>query len=180
MEKKNLVIVALCVAIGVMAIAYAAFTTTLNVNGTVNAAGTFAVTFQDGAICTGTKVGTDMPIGGVSTTPGTTVATLTAQLYTPGDILTCTIPVKNTGNLRAKYVSSNVYQMSGTTVTSTKITSSSTPIAVSVSSSTGTNAIAANGTSSIVVTITYNWTGNSQPTTEELKFQVQSGYTQAI
>lgn len=174
MERKNLVIVALCVAIGVMAVAYAAFTTTLNVNGTINAAGTFAVTFTapgSSACVATTTVGADTPTGTVTASAGTTTATLTTQLYTPGDVVTCTIPVKNTGNLKAKYVSSTI---------SNSLTGTTTPIAVTVSSSTSTSAIAANGTSNIVVVIKYNWSGNEQPTTTSKTFTINSTYTQAI
>lgn len=172
MERKNVIMVALCVMIAVMAIAYAAFTTTFNVNGTINASGTFAVTFQTGGSCTATtKVGADTPSGTVTATAGATTATITANLYTPGDVVTCTIPVKNTGNLRAKYVSSTV---------SNSLTASSTPIAVTVASSTGTNAIAANGASNITVTVKYNYTGTTQPTTTSKTFTITSNYTQAI
>lgn len=173
MERKNLVIMALCVCIGIMAVAYAAFTTTLNVNGTINASGTFAVTFTApgaNACVATTTVGSDTPSGTVTATAGTTTATLTAQLYTPGDVVTCTIPVKNTGTLQAKYVSNTV---------SNSLSATSTPIAVSVTSSTAAGtAIAANGTSSLVVTIKYNHTGTSQPTTTTKAFTVTANYSQ--
>lgn len=171
MEKKNLVIVVLCVAIGVMAIAYAAFTTTLNVNGTISASGTFAVTFTapgTGA-CTGTAAGTDTPTGTVTATAGATTATLSVSLYTPGDTVTCKIPVKNTGNLKAKYVSSTI---------SNSLTATSTPIAVSVTNYTAK--LAANGTGTVDVLIKYNWTGTSQPTTTSKTFTVTTQYTQDI
>lgn len=174
MRRKNYIMVILCVAIAIMAIVYAAFTTTLNVNGTINASGTFAVTFQSGYSCTATtKAGTDTPKGTITTTAGTTTATLSVSLYTPGDVVTCTIPVKNTGNLQAKYVSSTI---------SNNLTASTTPIAVSVSSSTGTNTIEANGTSNIVVTVKYNWSLDNQPDTSDLSkaFIITSNYAQAI
>lgn len=174
MRRKNYIIVVLCVAIAIMAIVYAAFTTTLNVNGTISTSGTFAVTFQSGYSCTATtKAGTDTPKGTLTTTAGTTTATLSVSLYTPGDVVTCTIPVKNTGNLQAKYVSSTV---------SNNLTSSSKPISVNVVSSTGNNSITANGTSSIVVTVKYNWTEDYQPDTSDLSkaFVITSNYAQAI
>lgn len=171
MEKKNLVMVALCVAIGVMAIAYAAFATTLNVNGTINAAGTFAVTFTapgTGA-CTGTAAGADIPTGTVTATAGATTATISVSLYTPGDTVTCKIPVKNTGNLKAKYVSSSI---------SNSLTATSSPIAVSVTNYTANLAASATGT--VDVLVRYNWSGSDQPTTTSKTFTVTTQYTQDI
>ena len=169
MGKKNFVIVALCVAVGIMAVAYAAFTTTLTVNGTVNATGTFAVTFNGNGTCTGTKVGADTPTGTATATAGSTTATLSVSLYTPNDTVTCSIPVKNTGNLKAKYVSSTI---------SNGLTSSSTPIAVSVSNY--TSKLAANGTGTVDVLVKYNWTGTSQPSTTSASFTITTQYTQDI
>jgi len=168
MEKKNLVIVALCVAIGVMAIAYAAFTTTLNVNGTVNASGTFAVSITDGS-CVGTAIGTDTPTGTVEPVSGATAAIISANLYTPGDYVTCHINVKNIGNLKAKYVSSNI---------SNSLSATSSPIAVSVSNYTAK--LAASGEGTVDVLIKYNYTGTSQPTTTSKTFTVTTQYTQDI
>lgn len=172
MKKKNGVMLGLCIAVAIVAIAYAAFNATLNVNGTINATGTFSVVFSGNGSCTATtKVGDDTPTGTVTATANTTTATLSASLYTPGDVVTCTIPVKNNGNLRAKYVSSTV---------SNSLTGTSSPIAVTVSSSTGTNAIAASGTSNITVVIKYNWTGTTQPTTTNQTFTITANYNQAI
>lgn len=173
MEKKNLVMVALCVAIGIMAVAYAAFTTTLNVNGTVNASGTFAVTFTApgaNACVATTKVGADTPSATVTTTAGSTTATIAAKLYTPGDVVTCTIPIKNTGTLQAQYEKYSI---------TNSLTASSTPIAVSVTATPAAGvAIAANATGSINVTIKYNYTGTDQPTVTSKAFTITANYKQ--
>lgn len=170
MERRNFVVVALCVAIGIMAVAYAAFATTLNVNGTINASGTFAVTFTGSGTCRATNtVGTDTPTGTWSAANGSTTATLNVDLYTPGDVVYCEIPVKNTGTLAAVYVDSTI---------SNNLDNESTPIAVEVNGRLG--AIAANTESFVAVTITYNWSGNSQPPTTNKTFSITSNFTQAI
>jgi len=169
MEKRNFVMIALCVAIGVMAIAYAAFSSTLTVDGTITASGEFAVTFtEDTVTCTATeKKGADTPTATVTKT-GATTATFTAALYTPGDVVTCVVPTENTGNLKAK--------LTGVTV-SNNLTSSSTPIAVTASA---TDKLAADATGNVTVVMTYNWQEDGQPTTTSATFTVTANYTQDI
>ena len=174
MKRKNGVMLGLCIAIAIVAIAYAAFNATLNVNGTINATGNFSVVFSSNGSCQATTTaGTDIPTATVVASTNSTTATLNAQLYTPGDVVTCTIPVTNNGNLKAKYVSSSV---------SNNLTDVSTPIAVTVSSTTGTDVIDASGTSSSTVVDKYNWEGTSQPPESDTTktFTIASNYTQAI
>lgn len=176
MEKKNLVMVALCVAIGVMAVAYAAFSTTLNVTGSVSAEGNFAVTFlaATGTECVATtKVGADTPSGTVNSSVNSTTATLSVKLYTPGDLVTCTIPVKNTGTLKAR--------LNGSVAEAVTVTPAPTaPIAVNVTSATA--ALGAGDSGNVVVTIEYDWDKETQPDTSKLTqtFTINANYTQDI
>ena len=174
MEKKNFVIVALCVAIGVMAIAYAAFTTTLNVNGTVQATGTFGVSITDGS-CTGYAAGADTPTGTVEPVTGATSATVTASLYTPGDSVSCVINVKNIGNLKAKMLSYSVVDSSGNT-----IGEDTTPISVFVVDTSSVRNLAANEENQMMFVIQYNWEGKEQPDKTSTEFTITLPYTQDI
>ena len=171
MEKKNLVMVCLCAAIAIMAVAYAAFSTTLTVNGTVNATGNFAVEYVETGTCTATtKAGQDTPTGTI-TKETATGAKLAVKLYTPGDVVTCTIQVKNTGNLAAK--------LNGAHAVSNQLTGTSTPIAVTATST--ATQLAANATDTITVTVKYNWAAQTQPTSgTSAEFTVTSNYTQDI
>ena len=173
MEKKNLVMVCLCAAIAIMAVAYAAFSTTLTVEGTINATGNFAVEYVENGTCTATnKAGQDTPTGTITKNAATaTGATLAVSLYTPGDVVTCTIQVKNAGNLAAK--------LNGGHVVSNQLTGTSTPIAVTATST--ATQLAANATDTITVTVKYNWAEETQPTSgTSAEFTVTSNYVQDI
>lgn len=182
MEKKNLVMIMLCIAIVVMSIGYAAFSSTLNVSGTIQSSGNFSITYQSGATCTGTKVGSDTPIGSVIVTPGTTTATLNVSLYTPGDVVTCTIPVKNTGNIMAKY--------DGEPIVSNGLTANSKPISVIASNPKefdgvewiGPEGILVGDTHYITVVVKYNWDEETQPESNDLikTFTITSNFVQWI
>ena len=166
MEKKNLVMVCLCAAIAIMAVAYAAFSTTLTVDGTIEATGEFAVEYVE----TGTAVGQQTPTGTI-VKDSATGATLAVKLYTPGDVVTCTIDVENTGNLAAKLVGGHVI--------SNDLTGNTTPIAVTATSP--KTQLAAGATDTITVTVKYNWTAETQPTSgTSANFKITSSYTQDI
>ena len=170
MEKKNLVMVCLCAAIAIMAVAYAAFSTTLTVNGTINATGNFAVEYVETGTCTGTKVGQQEPTGTI-TKNSVTGATLAVKLYTPGDVVVCTIDVKNTGNLKAKLVGGHVI--------SNGLTGTTTPISVTATSH--KTQLAADATDTITVTVKYNWEEETQPTSgTSASFTITSNYQQDI
>lgn len=170
MEKKNLVMVCLCAAIAVMAVAYAAFSTTLTVDGTINATGSFAVEYVETGTCTGTKVGQQAPTGTI-VKKSALGAELNVSLYTPGDIVTCTIDVENTGNLAAKLV--------GTHTISNSLTGTSTPIAVTATSP--KTKLAKDATDTITVTVKYNWNETTQPTSgTSASFTITSNYAQDI
>ena len=174
MNKKTIAMLSLCVGLAVMAVAYAAFGTTINVNGTVDAVGDFAVTFLTGGTCTGTGAGAETPSAKVVTTAGTTTATFNGSdfhLYTPGDEIVCTIPIKNTGDLKAKLGATPYTISSG-------LNASSTPIAISVTDV--TDELAANGTGEVKILFKYNWSGNEQPTVTTQDFSITVNYVQDV
>lgn len=150
MKDKGLLISMLCVVVIIMAVAFAAFSTNLNVNGTATISSTWNVAFDgNNSSCSD---GSNVIVSG-------TTATLSVGLEAPGDEVTCTIAVKNTGTLDAKLSS----------ITSTP--SGEAPITFTVTPSTSdlaTRPILAkeSGTETITVKIAYDSNVEGQP--EEL------------
>lgn len=96
MDKKNIVIATLAVAVGAMAVGYAAFATTLNINGTATIAGEWDVEITDI-----TFSGTGQAKDGSGTTYTATTATFDCELYAPGDACEYTVTVENKGTVKA-------------------------------------------------------------------------------
>ena len=99
-DSKNLVIGLLCTVLCIMAVAYAAFSTTLTINGTASIDSTWGVEIDD-VTCTpvaGGSVAIDYTEPEVN---GTSV-TIDAGFNQPGDTLTCVVTIVNTGNLEAR------------------------------------------------------------------------------
>lgn len=94
MKDKGILIVMLCTVVIVMAVAFAAFTTNLTINGTTTIGSTWKVEFDQDTAVSKCSDGSGIAISG-------TTATLAVSLETPGDQVTCTIGVKNTGTLDA-------------------------------------------------------------------------------
>ena len=120
MNNKNILIGGLIAIVCVMGIAYAAFSTQLNINGTANVTSTWSVGF-DTTKTSGTGVIT--PTAGLSgaTTPTGTIAfpnsqtaTITANFKQPGDKVVFTITIKNTGTLKAKLAAPTLTMTGGT------------------------------------------------------------------
>lgn len=172
MEKKNLVMVCLCAAIAIMAVAYAAFSTTLTVDGTINATGTFNVdyvTIGTGDCTVVKKAGQDTPSGTLTRT-GNLAGTIDVRLYTPGDEVQCTIKIKNGGTLSAK--------LDGTHTISNGLSGTSTPIAVTATSN--ETVLNANDEDTLTVNVKYSHTGKDQPTTTSASIKITSKYVQNI
>ena len=108
-DSKNIVIGLLCTVLCVMAVAYAAFSTSLEINGTATISSTWNVAISD--IQCETKVGTVAGGNGVAITPptvsgvGTTEATIGVSFNQPGDNMTCKVYIANNGTLEAKLAS---------------------------------------------------------------------------
>lgn len=105
-DNKNIVIGLLCTILCVMAAAYAAFSTSLEVNGTATISSTWNVAIQD-IQCTTEKGNTN----GVNITAptvtgqGTTSAQVGVSFNQPGDKMTCTVYIANNGTLEARLAS---------------------------------------------------------------------------
>lgn len=99
-DSKNLIIGMLCAVVCVMAVAYAAFQTTLTINGTATISSTWnvAITAID---CTATAVE-----GGQAAAVTKSFTATTAQFdFTfnqPGDTGHCDVTISNTGSLDAR------------------------------------------------------------------------------
>ena len=111
-DSKNLVIGMLCAVVCIMAVAYAAFSTQLNINGTASISSSWGVRIQDGPscvfkaaneeeasakACTGTS---DAMCASVEK-KSDSLATVTMVFQQPGDTATCTIKYENYGSLDA-------------------------------------------------------------------------------
>ena len=113
-DSKNLVIGLLCAVVCIMAVAYAAFSTTITVNGTATiTGGNWKVGFNS-VVCAEPTVegqesitvdGTTYTVGAtggiVGTAGSSTSANFSATLLTPGDSVTCTVTVANGGTKNA-------------------------------------------------------------------------------
>jgi len=100
-DSKNLVIGLLCTVLCVMAVAYAAFSTSLTINGTASIDSTWNVAITD-VTCTKTTA-----TGGVTVPDATkivegTTATIGVKFNQPGDAMDCVITVTNSGSLDGK------------------------------------------------------------------------------
>ena len=109
-KHKNALIGALLAVVFVMAVGYAAFAQTLTINGTATIDSTWDVHF-DGSKTEGDGVieveagleGATAPNGGIiSYTDSDHKASLNATLHQPGDKVTYTLTILNTGSIDAK------------------------------------------------------------------------------
>ena len=155
-DSKNLVIGMLCAVLCIMAVAYAAFTTTLNINGSANISSNWSVVIpaSDGISCTTQAAagGSEEGLSASGTADGGTSATFTMSFVQPGDSATCTVKIKNAGTLNAKV--SDV-QITGNDATGA--------IRFSVQGIDNTKKLAAAGEMTFTVTGTYDASTSTQP-----------------
>ncbi len=172
-DSKNLVIGMLCAVICIMAVAYAAFSTTLTINGTTSIESSWCVQIKDAAIsCTSTPVsgGAKESVTASAVRTSATLATVTMKFSQPGDTATCTIVFENCGSLDAK--------LNKLTVTGND---ESGPIRFTVTGLTegSTKLEKTTGTANVVVTGTYDTSVTSQPeggtTTKTLSVKADFG-----
>ena len=112
---KILAIVALCVAVAGLSVAYAALSETLNISGTAKVGATSAnwnVHFANGS-CNKTGGAT----AGAITATGTQVTLGESTFTAPGDSVVCTFDVTNTGTINAKVQTVNIPTASSFTYT---------------------------------------------------------------
>lgn len=108
-DSKNLVIGMLCAVVCVMAVAYAAFSTTLNINGTATVASNWKVEILS-IECDATEAAggaTSINEGAIELKAegekkGETTAEFTMTFLQPGDTAECIVTVQNAGSLPAK------------------------------------------------------------------------------
>ena len=95
-NKKNIIMVVMCIAVFVMAVGYAIFQTNLNIGATGNITTTWGIAITNiTSSITGDAVNiTDPTYTGVN-------ATFNAGFYKPGDKIEYSITVSNTGNIDA-------------------------------------------------------------------------------
>ncbi len=97
MKQKKIIIASLCVAVCIMVIGFAAFSTTLNINGTSSIESNWSVVFTNIQELSKTN---GVTINNPPTASGTT-ATFDVDLKSPGDSIEYQITVENKGTLDA-------------------------------------------------------------------------------
>lgn len=104
MKEKGILIAMLCTVIVVMAVAFAAFQTTLTINGTASIESNWCVRIKDNPTCTKTPVtgGASSSVTASVTKVSATTATISMGFTQPGDSATCTIVFENCGSVNAK------------------------------------------------------------------------------
>lgn len=174
MNKKTLMAVALCGMLAAMAVVYAAFQTTLTVTGTTTQTGNFSMQLvAESASVTGTAglTGATAPTASCTNISGSTTGTMQAKLYQPGDTVTCSWKVKNSGTLKAK--ANGNYSCSPSSLSSpftSSVTWKKTALAAGSTSTAG----------EITMTIGYLSSITSQPTTTTASITCNFPYTQDI
>ena len=98
-KEKNLLILGLLAIVVIMGVGYAAFSTQLNINGTASIDSRWDVHIK--SITAGSPVGSAKDTG-ASVAEGNLTATFGTELTAPGDSVTYTVVVENTGTLDAK------------------------------------------------------------------------------
>ncbi len=191
-NRKNVMIAMLLAVLVVMAVAYAAFSTALTINGTATISSSWDVKFDStktsgtGVIATTIgKTGGTAPSGGtIAYSNGDTTATLGATLYQPGDTVVYTLTVKNSGSLAATLGTPTMTATSGGSCsgsgTSTVCTSTAGHVEFTIGSFSKTSLTANGGTATINVTAKFkNTTVSNLASGEQLKVAVTFSATQA-
>ncbi len=97
-RHKNALIGALLAVVFVMAVGYAAFAQQLTINGTANINSNWDVHIK--SIVAGTPTGGAQNVS--ANADGSSTASFTTNLTAPGDSITYTVTVENSGDLNAK------------------------------------------------------------------------------
>jgi len=121
-DRKNILIIMLCVAIAALSVAYAAFSTSLKINATGSISSKWGNIYITNCSCEVLPAGvtveeptaTCTPVSNTSTTMVTGAITFNAK--TPGDQAVCTFTVKNDGTLVATAPTFSVTNSSNFTI----------------------------------------------------------------
>ena len=192
-NSKNAMIAMLLGALVVMAVAYAAFSTALTINGTATINSSWNVKFDStktsgtGVIATTTGFsGGTAPLGGtIAYSNSDTTATLGATLYQPGDKVEYTLTVENTGSLDAVLGTPTMTIVDSTgsctgSGTSTVCKSTAQHVQFTIGAFSTTDLDKNGGTATIKVTAQFLNTSVSTLTSgEQLKVKVDFTATQA-
>lgn len=151
-KQKNILIVALLAVVFIMAVGYAAFAQQLTITGTSTITSKWDVHMESGTTTNSSTMGTTST-GTVTVDDGGLTATISAELISPGDKLTFTIPIVNGGTIDAK-LSKIALEGTNMTIDNTALTalSSDGNIKYTVTSP-GTATLTANGGKSNIVIV---------------------------
>ena len=158
-KHKNALIGALLAVVFVMAVGYAAFATTLTINGTATINSSWNVHFDTSKTTTAPGVvtpttgtgGTDAPVGTVGY-DGNLTANVNATLNQPGDKVEFLLTILNEGSLPATLAAPSVSGTGTTTCTGNVCTSQAGHIQFTVENPASNSLVANNGNTTIKVT----------------------------
>ena len=170
-KHKNALIGALLAVVFVMAVGYAAFAQQLTINGSASISSSWDVHIKDiqGQVTNSSTAGDNTTDAGTPTKDATT-ANFTTKLVSPGDQVTYTVTVENSGSIDAQLndIVLSVGPDTGSLVEQTSLTAEnnpSDPIVYTVSGINESETLNADGgTKKFTVTVTYNSSVTTQPT----------------
>lgn len=165
-DSKNLVIGLLCAVVCVMAVAYAAFQTTLTINGTATITSEWNVAITD-IQCEATAVEGGDAVAVTKSFSGTT-AQFDFTFKQPGDSGTCVVTVTNNGDLKAKVKSLTTVATDATGKTEA-VTLTSDVIKYTVSGITEGTKLAAKGTNTYTINAEFDSNAGETEITEAQK-----------
>ncbi len=182
-KNKNLLIGGLLAIVFIMAVGYAAFATQLTINGTAQITSKWDVHIK--SITAGAPTGTATNQTEVTKVdPDNNLqANFGTQLQSPGDSITYTVVVENSGNLNAKVSgitftqnntgssASDSVDVTGDATQGNFATNTSNPITYSISGIKIGDKLASgeSNTATFTITVAYNSAVTSQPTNAQLK-----------
>lgn len=182
-KQKNILIISLLAVVLVMTVGYAAFAQQLNIDGSAAISSRWDVHFQEtgASYQTGSTMGTT-PTGNITVEKGGLTAEFTAEVVSPGDTVTFTVPIVNAGNIEAVL---NSMTLSGTDVDvqSDGITAISKDGNIKYTvTSPGTNVLPAeNGTANLIIKAEFvdKEEGNENAFEKTATLKVTLNYVQA-
>ena len=163
-KHKNLLIGGLLAIVLVMAVGYAAFATQLQINGTANITSSWDVHIE--SITAGTPIGT---AANKSATVGEDQlsATFETDLLAPGDSLTYTVEVENSGSLPAKLSNIKFNQTQSNTATEEGKDTRTIVYSYSGINTDADATIPVGGAKTFTVTVQYNPAITTQPAEDD-------------
>lgn len=181
-KTRNIVIIVAILLVAGMAVAYAAVSQTLSINGTAR------VTGNVGVVITGISETGNFTAGGKDTTASSysnTTATFDATLSEPGETVTYIVTVENKGNVAAILKQTN-YKVGASASTAIEAASldavnSADPSAITFTvSGPVDNPLAVNETTTYTVTATWNSTATSLDPTSVKTMIMELVYEQSV